>query len=474
MALAKGYDVSDYQSSIPADAEFVIVKASEGARAIQSGYRSKIATARKRGLPLGHYHFLHCEQDVTAEVAHFCDVVGDIGTDELLVCDLEPYNQGVSNARATASKNAWITAVKAAYPRNRVGLYTNLDCWHATDDFYGDFLWIADYQRAPGSPNVQAPWRFHQYSESGGLDKNVFNGTAADLRAWVSGGTAPSPPAASGPASWERLLAHVASIPEGVYEGYNARDGYDNLTRWGTQFGENGVAWCVIWDWCMYSDVGLAGLVPKVNNVSVFSDWAKARGQWSEYPSLGAWVNFGNGAHTEVVVAFTATTVTTKGGNSKRTGGDGGQGNGVWTHTYQRRDPYITGYFAPSFDTCPPTADPHDYRAGRTAPPAQEDDDMTPAQMDDLVERVAIRVLTYRNEDDDKIAQAEGERSPQVYDILGRIDANAAVAAERAEAPAPTPVTVDAAALVAAISDPSVLSALAQALAAEVAKRMES
>ncbi|NUU20398.1 MAG: hypothetical protein HOV68_02620, partial [Streptomycetaceae bacterium] len=163
----------------------------------------------------------------------------------------------------------------------------------------------------------------------------------------------------------ERLVAHVLSVPEGDYEHWNSREGWDNLTRWGRQFGEDGVAWCVIFDWCMYADAGLAAIVPKTDNVSSFSNWAKARGQWSEYPSLGAWMNWKDGAHTEIVVAFTATTVTTKGGNTLPEGGDGGQGRGVYSHTFRRTDARITGYFAPRFtDGCPPTADPHDYRGG--------------------------------------------------------------------------------------------------------------
>ncbi len=44
---------------------------------------------------------------------------------------------------------------------------------------------------------------------------------------------------------------------------------------------------------------------------------------------------------------------------------DNGQGNGVWSHA--RRDPYVTGYFAPRFPDgiCPPTADPSDPRGGK-------------------------------------------------------------------------------------------------------------
>ena len=194
---------------------------------------------------------------------------------------------------------------------------------------------------------------------------------------------------------WKQLLDHVMSIPEQVYEHWNSTDGWDNQTRFGQQYGEDGVSWCVIFDWDMYADVGLAAIVPKVDNVSVFTDWAKARGQWSEYPSIGAWVNFGNGSHTEIVVGFDATNVYTKGGNSVQAGStDAGQGNGVWSHTTARQSPRVVGYFAPRFPDgqCPPTADPNDPRGGRaqaayrwpgpdpaptTAPataPTQEDD----------------------------------------------------------------------------------------------------
>lgn len=172
-------------------------------------------------------------------------------------------------------------------------------------------------------------------------------------------------------ATWDDLIAHLQSVPEGVYEGWNSRDGYDNNTQWGRQYGENGVPWCVIFDWCMYSDVGLAGIVPKVDNVSAFTQWAKARGQWSEYPSWGAWVNFGGGAHTELVVRFDDVYVWTKGGNTLPAGGDGGQGKGVYSHKYLRRDSRIVGYFAPNFgDGCPPTADPNDYRRGGASGPS--------------------------------------------------------------------------------------------------------
>ncbi|MGC0421015.1 glycoside hydrolase family 25 protein [Embleya sp. AB8] len=471
MALARGYDVSDYQSSIPDDADFVIVKATEGRRTAQHTYHAKVAAARRRGLALGHYHFMHSENPVGDEVDFFCGTVGDLPAGEFLVLDFEPYNQGRSDAACTAWKDTWLAAVKGRYPGRLVGMYTNLDWWHRTNDTFGDFLWIADYQRAAGNPAVQAPWKFHQYAESP-LDVDVYNGSADDLRAWLGAGSAPSappppPPPASGPRSWERLVDHVQSIPEGIYEGHNDTDGWDNHTEWGRRFGEDGVPWCVIFDWCMYDDVGLADLVPKVDNVDVFSDWARARGQWSEYPSVGAWVNFSNGAHTELVLRFDDTYVWTKGGNTLPTGGDGGQGNGVYAHRNLRHDPKIVGYFAPNFpDGCPPTADPNDYRAGRATPPAEEAE-VTPDEL--LHTKVPAAALP-------------SGYVPEVWELLRSGSsylepALAALTAKVAEIDgkiaAPTPVQVDTAALVAALKDPTVISALAQALLAEAAARLK-
>ncbi len=126
---------------------------------------------------------------------------------------------------------------------------------------------------------------------------------------------------------------------EGAYEHWNANGGWDNHTQWGVEFGEDGVPYCVIGAWDEYRDErGLDAVVPKTDNVNAFAAWARSNGQWTEYPSVGAWTDFGAGAHCEIVIGFTATTVTTKGWNSVQTGAtDSGQGNGVWVHTNDRQ-----------------------------------------------------------------------------------------------------------------------------------------
>lgn len=165
---------------------------------------------------------------------------------------------------------------------------------------------------------------------------------------------------------WRKLVDHIQSVPEGVHETNLPGTGYNNRTRFGKQFGEDGQPWCVMFDWDMYADVSLAHLVPKTDNVTAFSEWARVRGQWSDYPSIGAWVNLSEGKHTELVVGFDATHVHTEGGNTVAADAtDAGQGNGVHSHRSERESSKVVGCFAPKLeDGCPPTADPDDHRGG--------------------------------------------------------------------------------------------------------------
>jgi hypothetical protein len=178
---------------------------------------------------------------------------------------------------------------------------------------------------------------------------------------------------------WRRLTDHVMAVPERIYETWNSSVGWDNHTQFGKEYSWDGVAWCAIFDWDMYHDVGLDAIVPKTASVSGMAAYARQHGQWSQYPSVGAWVDFGNGAHTEIVVGFDDQLIYTKGGNSVKAGStDAGQGNGVWSHATPRGSARVTGYFAPHYPDgiCPPTADPNDPRGGkavtswRWSPPA--------------------------------------------------------------------------------------------------------
>jgi hypothetical protein len=356
--MLNGIDVSGYQSASPdvSGQSFVFIKATEGTSYINPNQDGQTAAARAAGCVVGFYHFAR-PGDIQAQAQWFVDQCDSVEGD-ILAIDWE--DSGVS----CADKDALLKAVKALRPTHKVVLYCSRSFWLNIDttSYCEDGLWIADYSNPAGQPGIQHPWLFHQYSQTGG-DKDVANfATVADLKAWATGTVN-----ASGTPNWRTLLDHVESIPEKIYETWTASDGWDNHTPFGVEYGEDAVSWCVIFDWDMFHDCGYDAIVPKTDNVDSFTSWAKARGQWSQYPSVGSWVNFNDGAHTEICVGFDATYVYTKGGNSIESGAvDNGQGNGVWSHKHARTDAAVVGYFAPRFldGVCPPTADPHDPRGG--------------------------------------------------------------------------------------------------------------
>jgi hypothetical protein len=307
----------------------------------------------------------------------------------------------------------WCTKTMADKSNHELTVYCNTSMWPqvraafraagVTEPNY----WIAKYDNDPTIPAGAVAKQYQ--GDTHGYDKSAV----ADY--WPGVDPAPTPKP-SGTPQWQKLLDHVMSIPEQVYETWTSGAGWNNITQFGKEYGENGVSWCVIWDWDMFHDVGLDGLVPKTDNVAAFTTWAKQRGQWSEYPSVGAWVNFGNGAHTEIVIGFDADSVFTKGGNSVAADAtDRGQGNGVWRHSHARRDTYVTGYFAPRFPDghCPPTADPNDPRGGTAQTsytPPEPDMPLTDADAN----KVALAVLGYKNAD----ALKANPKLPDVYGYI--------------------------------------------------------
>jgi hypothetical protein len=181
-----GVDVSSYQ---PSDFDvsglsFAFVKATEGTDYANPKYPAQLATARDANLVVGHYHFAH-PGDVDAQVQHFL-VHADIKPGEMVAYDWEA--SGVSQA----DRDSWIRSVKTLRPDLKVLLYCNRDYWTTIDTESGgpaDGLWIADPNSPAGRPNISQSWRFHQYSWSGGIDRDVSSfPTVAALRTWASEG----------------------------------------------------------------------------------------------------------------------------------------------------------------------------------------------------------------------------------------------------------------------------------------------
>ena len=433
--MLKGIDVSSYQSSSYSTAglSFVGIKVTQGLSYVNPKWVSQRATARAAGLVTIFYHYPTITNSPAAEADYFLSQI-NLAAGDVLCLDWEWYGQTATNQQARDYKDAWIARVKAKAPGHKVIVYADRNSWLNvdTDSNAGDGLWIADYVTA-GQPRIKAKWVIHQYSDTP-QDMDVADfATMADLKAWANA-SAPSPAPAPKPTptpsapQWQKLLDHVLSVPEQVYEHWTAAVGWDNVTTWGAEYGEQGVPWCVIWDWCMFHDVGLDGIVPKTDNVTDFTTWAKARGRWSLFPSVGAWVNFDNGGHTEIVTGFDGQHVFTKGGNSIQSGAqDNGQGNGVWSHSELRTATRVTGYFAPHFPDghCPPTADPNDPRGGKAVPSYTPEADMPLTDAD--VQKVVSGVLGYKNADALK-------KNPKLPDVYGYIaGTNGAVASLTAQ-----------------------------------------
>lgn len=198
--MLNGIDVASYQPDRPdvRGKHFVFVKATEGVSYVNPKQKTQTDTARKAGLALGFYHFLH-PGNVAGQAAYFVKQCLSLPGD-MLVCDWEttPDGKGASNAE----KDAFIREVKRLRPAHKVGLYCNTDYWKNRDttSYAGDFLWIADPNHTAGHPYIQASWRFHQYSQDHGLDLNVgrFN-SLAELRDWCGYPAAVPPPPATAP-----------------------------------------------------------------------------------------------------------------------------------------------------------------------------------------------------------------------------------------------------------------------------------
>lgn len=178
----EGQDWAGYQAAAPntTGLDFVVVKATEGSSYTNPDHGTQVATARAHGLVVGHYHFAR-PGSMSAQADYFLAHAGAKAGD-FLAFDWE--DTGVSGA----DKDAWLRYVKAKAPGHRVVLYCNRDFWlhHDTTSFCADGLWVADPSAPKGAPRVEHPWLFHQYSDAGGLDRNVgaFTDLAA-LAAWA-------------------------------------------------------------------------------------------------------------------------------------------------------------------------------------------------------------------------------------------------------------------------------------------------
>lgn len=211
MATSRGMDVSVYQ--VPQDwpalqakgLVFAFAKASEGQRSRDPRFDTHIAGIIKAGLIPGAYHFAWPTQDVAAEAANYIGAVRPYARPGFVHwLDLEAYSDGRNYGSRSASQirawvSEWLRLVYAAFPGQRVGVYTSADDIAKGHLPAGVPLWFprypwgaADWARAEATAQPLVHGRsalFWQFT-SQPYDRNIAYLSPAALREWAAGDTA--------------------------------------------------------------------------------------------------------------------------------------------------------------------------------------------------------------------------------------------------------------------------------------------
>lgn len=198
-----GIDVSSIQSTVDwqavraAGVDFAFIRASSGGR-IDTRFRENWTRARAAGVLRGAYHWLDPRGDGQQQAALFLGALTSDAGELPPVLDIE-VPSGISYTPefyATEAKR-WLDTV-AGHLRVRPLIYTARWFWDDPRKPTGphapwakDYpLWVADYTGPVQLPSAWQRWTFHQYTNTGAVegvigqvDRNVFNGTLAELRA---------------------------------------------------------------------------------------------------------------------------------------------------------------------------------------------------------------------------------------------------------------------------------------------------
>jgi GH25 family lysozyme M1 (1,4-beta-N-acetylmuramidase) len=196
--LAQGIDVSnfsgDFDWAATSGLSFGICRASQGLGG--SGTNSpdpflawNWPRIKARGLARGAYHFLNPALPGAAQATYFVARVSAVGLDPADMLWLDNETAGASPAAVAACARDFMAQLVSLRPHNPCGVYSFHDFITAGNcaGLASYPLWLAIYQTAtPTAPAPWGGWRFWQSGESGSHDNDAFNGTAAELSAWIS------------------------------------------------------------------------------------------------------------------------------------------------------------------------------------------------------------------------------------------------------------------------------------------------
>jgi GH25 family lysozyme M1 (1,4-beta-N-acetylmuramidase) len=201
----------DWAGQANAGVKFAYVKATEGIGYVNPYFDSDYHAAKNQGLYVGAYHFARPDSaNPVGQADYFIDHAQWVTDGATLVpfLDIEwPYASlglsdcwGLTPAQLSTWIGAFVNEVQARIGRPPM-IYTNSNWWNpctASDRSFANVpLDIAGYTTSP--PPLPAGWNrftFWQYADGPWPgDKDVFNGSLADLAAFAGVGTVPLTPA---------------------------------------------------------------------------------------------------------------------------------------------------------------------------------------------------------------------------------------------------------------------------------------
>ena len=196
--LAQGIDVSnfagDFDWSSTSGLSFGICRASQGLGGAGTNSPDPYLAwnwprIKAQGLARGAYHFLDPALSGADQASYFVDTVSAVGLETTDMLWLDNETAGASPADVAICACDFMAKLLSLRPDNPCGVYSYYDfATSGNCSGLGSYpLWLAIYQSAtPGAPAPWSEWKFWQSGGTSNHDDDVFNGTAAELSAWIS------------------------------------------------------------------------------------------------------------------------------------------------------------------------------------------------------------------------------------------------------------------------------------------------
>ena len=204
-----GTDVSKYQRSVDwhtakaSGISFAFIKATEGGDLVDDYFAEHWRNTRAAGIPRGAYHFYYFCRPAHEQAAWFIrNVPREKGSlppildmewnPDSPTCKLRP-----PAAKVRSEMKTFLEIVERHYGKKPI-IYTSIDFFedNGLRSFTGYPYWLRSVAGHPTSRYGDHPFVFWQYTGTGvvpgikgNADVNVFNGSEAAFRKWVSANT---------------------------------------------------------------------------------------------------------------------------------------------------------------------------------------------------------------------------------------------------------------------------------------------